>query len=135
MGIGIIGGQGHVVGHQHVGVADLLVDVDGFDEIHVAFVGIDFDEVVAMAANVAEMHVENLLARAEVADDVEDFDVGIFEIFGDGSLAKVQAVIGALLNSDELFESVDGAEHAMHALVALRRQAMRILHSLATGIT
>ena len=65
--------QRHVVGHEHVGIADLLVHLDRLHEIDVAFVGKDLDEVVAMAANVAEMDVEDFFARAEVADDVEDF--------------------------------------------------------------
>ena len=70
VGIGVVGGEGDVIGHEHVGIADLFVDVDGFDEIDVALVGEDFDEVVAMAADVAEVYVEDLLAGAEVADDV-----------------------------------------------------------------
>ena len=98
-----------MIGHEHVGIADLLVDVNGLHEIDVAFVGIDLDEVVAMAADIAEVHVEDLLARAEVADDIEDFDARILEIFRDGSLAEVEAVIRALLDGDEFLEPVDRA--------------------------
>ena len=82
-----------MVGHKHVGITNLLVHLDGLDEIDVAFVGVDLDEVVAMAANIAEMNVEDFLARAEVADDVEDLRAWIFEVFRDGPLTEVQAVI------------------------------------------
>ena len=48
----------HVVRHNHVFVADFLVDLHGFDEVDVAFIGEGFYEVVAVAADVAEVDVE-----------------------------------------------------------------------------
>ena len=38
------------------------------------------------------------LCAAEVADDVEDLFSGIGEHLGDGALAEVEAVVGALLD-------------------------------------
>ena len=69
-----------MVGHDHVLVADFFVDLDGLDEIDVAFIREGLDEIVAMAADVAEVDVEDLVAGAEVADDVEDLLAGIGSI-------------------------------------------------------
>ena len=41
-----------MIGHQHVRVADLLIDADCLDEIDVAFVREDFDEIVAVASDI-----------------------------------------------------------------------------------
>ena len=63
------------------------------------------------------MDVEDLLAASEVADDVVDFFAGVFEHFGDGSLAEVEAVVGVLVHGLELLEPVDGAHDAGNSAV------------------
>src|SRR2546423_15429857 len=63
----------NMVGHDHVRVFDLPVSYHRFNHVDVALVGIDFDEVVALAADIAKVDVEDFLARSEVLDDVEDF--------------------------------------------------------------
>lgn len=98
-----------MVGHEHVLVADFLVGLDGFDHVDVTLVGVDLDEVVAVAADVAEVDVEDLVAGAEVADDVVDLGSGVGEHLGDGSLAEVEAVVGAFFDSDEVLKTVDRA--------------------------
>ncbi len=97
----------YVVRHDHVLVADLFVDLHRFDEVDVAFIGEGFDEVIAVAADVAEVDVEDLVARAEVTDDVEDLFSGIGEHFGDRALAEVEAVVGALLDRDEALQAIE----------------------------
>src|SRR5215475_8109305 len=62
----------HVVGHQHVGVADIAVDGERAGHVHVAFVRESFHKVELASFDVAEMHVEDLAPRAEPADYVED---------------------------------------------------------------
>src|ERR1035438_7016406 len=110
-----------MIGHHHVGIADLLVDPKRLYEIDIAFVREDLHKVVAMPANVAEVHVEDLLASSEVADDVKNLDTRILEIFGDGPLAEVEPVPGTLLNGNESLEPVDCAQNAIHTLIAFRR--------------
>ena len=88
--VGVVGRLGHVVGHQQVRVADLFVHLYGPDEIDVALVRVHFHEIVAPPADVAEMHVEDLLARAEIADQVVDFLAGVVEHLGHRALAEVQ---------------------------------------------
>ena len=60
----------HVVGHHHVRIADLLQRPHHVEHVHVAFVREHLLEVVATAADVAEVDVEDLPARPEVADHV-----------------------------------------------------------------
>src|SRR6185312_3030397 len=103
------------------GIADLFIHAESFDEIDVAFIGIGLDEVVAMAPDVAEVDIENLLARSEVADHVIDFLAGIGQHFGDGPLAEVQSVIFAFANRDELLQAIHRAEYGVDALIAFGR--------------
>ena len=56
--------------------------------------------------DVAEVDAEDLLARSEVADHVEDLLAGLLELLGHGALAEVQAVIRALLDRDEPLQPV-----------------------------
>src|SRR4029079_955361 len=58
----------HVSGHHHVRIADLLERAHDVGHVHVAFVREHFLEVVAMAADVAEVDVKDLPPRPEVAD-------------------------------------------------------------------
>src|ERR1700720_4094248 len=62
----------HVVGHQHVGVADIAISGEGAGHIHVALVGEGLHEVELMSLDVAEMDVEDLAALAKPADYGED---------------------------------------------------------------
>src|SRR5580700_5444670 len=73
------------------------------------------------SVNVAEMHVEDLLARAEVADDVEDFTARIFEHFRHCSLAEIQAVVRAGIDLNESFQTIHAAEHPVNAAEAIAR--------------
>ena len=42
-----------------------------------------------MTFDIAEVHVEDLLARAEVSDDVDDFFRRIIQHFADSALAEI----------------------------------------------
>src|SRR5260370_3900677 len=79
MAVGVTFDARNVIGHQHALVSDFFVSLDGLDEIDVAIVGEGFLEVQESAADVAEMDVEDFLARAEVADDVVDLDAWILQ--------------------------------------------------------
>src|ERR1019366_6953433 len=105
----------------------------------ITFVREDLNKVITVSTNVSEMYVEDLLARTEVTDDIKNLHAWILKILRDSSLAEVKPMIGTLPNRDEFLEPVDGAEHAIAALVALGGtpgswgwQAMRILYSFAT---
>ena len=63
------------------------------------------------------------------------------EHLGDGALAEVEAVVGALLDGNEALQAIDGAEYAVVSLISLGGtpgssgcRAMRILYWLATGM-
>src|SRR5580658_2856484 len=118
--------QRYMIGHEHILIPDFLVHLDRFHKIDIAFVREDLHKVIAVPANVAKVYVEDLLALTEVADHVEDLHAWILKILGDSSLAEVQSMIGALTDRDELLQPIDGAKHAIHALIALGRNA-RIL--------
>src|SRR5580693_1373722 len=123
-GIGL--GQRNVIGHKHVGITNLLVNLDCFDEVDFAFVREDLDKVVAVAANVAKVHVEDFLACAKISNHIKYLHRWVLEIFGDGSLAKVKPVVSTLLDGNEFLEPVHSAQHSVYALISFRRHT-RIL--------
>ena len=88
----------HMVGHQHVLVANLLVDLDALEHVDAAFVGEHLHEVEFVSSDVSEVDVEDLFATAEVTDDVEDFFARIVEHLGHRALAEVETVIRALVH-------------------------------------
>src|SRR3954468_3223801 len=59
-----------MVRHQQVRIADFPVDLYRLNKIDVAFVRIDLHKIVTMPPDIAEMDVEDLLARAEIADHI-----------------------------------------------------------------
>src|SRR5580658_3865824 len=119
-------GQRNVIGHKHVWITDLLINLDRFDKVDITFVREDLDEVVAVAANVAKVHVENFLASAKISNHIKYLHRWVLEIFGDGPLAKVKAVVSTLLDGDEFLEPIHGAQHSVYPLISFRRHA-RIL--------
>ena len=70
-----------MIRHQHIGITDFFVHLDRFDEIHITLIRVYLHEIIAMAANVAEMYVEYLVAGTKIANDVEDLHAGILEHF------------------------------------------------------
>src|ERR1700733_14216368 len=70
--VGVVGGHWNVVRHEHIGITDLFVHLNGFYKVDVPFIGIDLQEIIPMAANIAEVHIEDLVARTEIADDIVD---------------------------------------------------------------
>src|SRR5277367_3556457 len=87
--IRVIGCQWNMIRHQHIGITDLFVDLDGFYEVNVPLIGKNLHKIVAMAADVAEMYVEYLVARTEVANDVVDFYAWILQHLRDRALAEI----------------------------------------------
>jgi serine/threonine protein kinase len=65
-----------------------------------------------MSADIATMHVEDLLARAEISNHVEDFLPGIVQHFRDGSLAEIQTVIRVLLDANEFLQTIHCSQYA-----------------------
>jgi hypothetical protein len=78
-------------------------------------------EVELLPLDVTEMDIEDLAARSEPTDYVEDLVGRVVELLGDGALAEIEPVIGALVHLHEALEPLDGAEHASDAAVAGRR--------------
>src|SRR6266568_9307931 len=62
----------HMVRHHHPVVADLLVDAHRLQHVDVAIVNERFLKIEEASPDVPEMDVEDFLACAEVADDVEN---------------------------------------------------------------
>src|ERR1043166_5550349 len=108
----------HVVRHQHAVVADLFVNARRLQHVDAAVVDERFTEVEEAALDVAEVDAEDLLARAEVADDVEDLLARLLELLGHGALTEVEAVVGALLDRDEFLQAIRRTEHRIDAAPA-----------------
>ena len=77
------------------------------------------------ALDVAEVDAEDLLARAEIADHVEDLFARLLELLRDGALAEIQAVVRALLDRHELLEAVGRAEQ--YVLVEALQKHIHVL--------
>jgi len=92
----VAGRRGYVVRHQEVGVPHLFICLDGFDQIDVTTVRVGLHKLVAVPADVTEMHVENLLARAEITDHVVDFLARLVQHLRHRALAEVEPVVTAL---------------------------------------
>src|SRR5262249_10326943 len=112
-----------MVWHQGVGIANLFVNLDGPYKIDASFVRKHLAEAIAMAANIAEVDIKDLIARSEVANHVKDLLARILKHLGYGALAEIKSVIGAFLDTDEFFQPIYRPEHAIYTLVALRRHA------------
>ena len=112
-----------MVGHQQIGITDLYINLECFDEVDITLVGVDLLEIIAVAPDIPEVHIEDLLPRAEIPDHLVNFLPGIVKHFRDCALAKVQTMIGALLDGDESLQPIHGAQHADQSLVAFGRHA------------
>ena len=80
---------GHVIGHQHVWVANFLVDLESLQHIDMTFVWKGLDKVAESTADVSEVDVEDFVAFAEVADDAVNLLAWFLKHFTYGSLAEV----------------------------------------------
>ena len=60
---------GNVIGHDHVLVTNVLVDLQRPNHIDISFIGEYLYELTQPAFDIPEMYVEDLLALAEVAHD------------------------------------------------------------------
>src|SRR5207249_3492023 len=96
----------HVVGHDHAVVADLLVDAQGAEHVHVPVVGESLLEVEEAAFYVPEVDVEDLAPAAEVADDVVNLPAGFFQHLAHRALAEVEPVVRARHGLHEALEAV-----------------------------
>src|SRR5207253_8588666 len=114
-------------GPHHAVVADFLVHPHGLQHVDVPIVDERLLEVEEAAADVAEVHVEDLLARAEPADDVVDLLSGLLQHLADGALTEIQSVVRALGDADEALEAVDRSEHGLDALIAAAARHARTL--------
>ncbi len=86
---------GNVVGHQHTVISHLFVGANSADEIYVAVIGEGLLEVEKAALDIAEVHVKNFIAGAEITDYVMNLFIGVLEALTNCPLAKIESVIGA----------------------------------------
>src|SRR5690348_1956358 len=86
---------GDVVGHQHAVISHLFVGTNSADKIYVAVVGKGLLKVEKAALDIAEVHVKNFIAGAEIADYVINLFIGVLEALTNRPLAKIKSVIGA----------------------------------------
>jgi len=75
----------------------------------------------------AEMHVEDLLARSEIADHVKDLLATLLELLGPSPLAEVQAVVRAFPDRHELLGSVGRSQDGIDPAPARAPGHSRIL--------
>ena len=106
-----------MVGHQHVGVADIAIGGERARHVHIALVGEGLHEVELLPFDVAEMDVEDLGPLAEPVDHCEDLARRVVEHLGDRPLAEIEPVIGAFVHLDKALQPRDGAEHPGHAAI------------------
>src|SRR5262249_54507976 len=92
------------------------------DEVDIALIRVDLLEIIAMAANVAEVHIEDLFPRAEVTDHVVNLLARILEHFGNSALAKIEAVIRAFFDGDKFLQPFRSAEYGVDALKTFHRR-------------
>jgi hypothetical protein len=89
----VAGGAYIVIGVDHILMSDLFVCKHRFVHVDGPFIGRDLRELVTMPSNIAEVHVENLLPRPEVANDFGNLLTGVLAHFRDSTLAEIQPVI------------------------------------------
>src|SRR5579863_9777468 len=92
---GIVLETRRMVGHQKPVISDLAIDLQRLDEIDIAFIREGFDEIVAVAADIPEMDIEDLAPFAEPADHVTDFLARLLQHLRHGALAEIQPMIWA----------------------------------------
>jgi hypothetical protein len=105
-----------VIRHHHAVVADLLVNAHGFQHVDVAIVNECFLEIEETASDVPEMHIKDLLARAEIPDHIEDLLAGFLQHLRNRALAEIQAVIPTIDEVDKALQAVDRSEDRLDAL-------------------
>ena len=91
-GTGRIAVLRNVIGHHHTGVADVSQGLDDPVEIHIAIVRVHLLKIVPPPFDVAQMNIENLVPLAHPLDDRNDFGFRVFQPFGRGTQAEVEAV-------------------------------------------
>src|SRR4051794_32763901 len=106
-----------MVGHQHVRVANLFIELDDLHEVDVALIWIHLYKIVAVTTNVPEMHVEYFLTTSKVANDIEDLRAWILQHLGNRSLAKIQAMVRTLVDANKLLQTINRSQHAIHTLI------------------
>src|SRR5215831_19082498 len=104
-----------MVRHHHAVEADFFIDAHCFQHIDIPVVDERLLEVEKTSANVSEMHIEDFLAAAEVADHVVDFLSRLLQHLRDGPLAKIQSVVWILFDRYESLEAVNRAEDSFNA--------------------
>ena len=109
---------GRVIRHAHVLVTDLFERLHIAVHTHHALVRPDLLEFIALANDIAEVAEEDLVARAEVADDVGHLVERIFDALGHTAQTQIDAVVGAGADLDKLFETLEAAHHPVDALEA-----------------
>src|SRR6266851_623230 len=107
-----------VVRHQHAVVSDLPVYTGTLEKVDVTFVRKCFAEIQPVPHNVAEVYVEDLLARTKVADHAWDFFGWVIQHFADRTLAEIQTMVRAGSDVDEFLQAVYGTEHGRNTVEA-----------------
>src|SRR5207245_5161489 len=101
----------NVVRHHHAVEADLFIDAHRFQHVDVTVVDKCFLEIEETSTDVSEMHVEDFLPAAKVADHVEDFLSRLLQHLRDSTLAEIQPMVGILFDRYEPFETVYRTEY------------------------
>lgn len=105
-----------MVGHHQIGIIHLFKNLECFDEVDIDLVRVELLKIIAVAADVPEVHVEDLIPHTEIPDHVVNFLAGIIQHFWDRTLAEIQPVMRALFDRAEPLQRVRGAQHADQSL-------------------
>ena len=106
---------------NHVLVADFLEGGHRFRGVEGTLIDRHLGELEPVAKDIAEVHIEDFLARAEVPDHVVEFLARIHQHLGNRSDAEVEPVIRAFLDRHKLLQAFNRGKHRVHTLIAFGR--------------
>ena len=101
-----------MIGHNHIFIADFFERPQSLEHIHIALIGKHLDKIAKPALDIAEMHIENLLALSKITDHIIGVRTGIFQALGHTAQAKIQSIIRTIVQIDKLLKTIYHTEHA-----------------------
>src|SRR5580704_3975297 len=116
-----------MIRHNHAVVANFLVDTHRLIHVHIAFVGKCFPKVEKATLDIPEVDIEDFTPGAEIANNIEYLPARIHKHFGDRTLTKIEAVIFAGHNRNELLQSFYAAQHALDAAESFAFRHSRVV--------
>ena len=105
-----------MIGHDHVRIADVAKGLHQYIHVHHAFVGPHLLKVALATKDIAEVDEVDLLALAEVTQNLWDLLRRILDRFGHAAKAEIQPMIVTRTDLYELPEPIESTENPVDAL-------------------